>query len=221
MIHSKQIIDAVKQQGLLPLFYHEDPSCCINVVQALYDAGIRVVEFTNRGANALDNFKQLLVTRQQRWPEMLLAIGTIKNAREADAYLDAGADFIICPGTIEEVAMQVQERGYLWVPGAATPTEIIQAESWGASLVKLFPGNLLGPSFVSAVKELFPNISFMPTGGVEKEAENLQAWFKAGVAAVGVGSKLITKELLANRDFARIKDDTTQMMKTIQSIQKI
>lgn len=221
MIHSKHIIDAIKQQGLLPLFYHEDPSCCIQVVQALYDADIRVVEFTNRGSNALDNFKQLLAARQQQWPGMLLAIGTIKNAKEADAYLDAGADFIICPGTIREVAMQVQERGYLWVPGAATPTEIIQAEAWGASMVKLFPGNILGPSFVSAVKELFPAISFMPTGGVEKGVDNLQAWFKAGVAAVGVGSKLITKELLANRDFARIKEDTIQMMKTIQSIQKI
>ena len=127
---------------------------------------------------------------------MYLGIGTIKNAGQAQAFIDAGADYIISPGLVEDAAEVADKNNLLWVPGCMTPTEIIRAEQLGAKFVKLFPGNILGSAFLQAIKELFPDILFMPTGGVDLDKDNIAGWFKAGVAAVGMGSKLISKPLL-------------------------
>jgi 2-dehydro-3-deoxyphosphogluconate aldolase/(4S)-4-hydroxy-2-oxoglutarate aldolase len=136
----------------------------------------------------------------------------------ARAFIEAGADYIISPGLVEDAIKVAEENGLLWVPGCMTPTEIIRAEQLGAKMVKLFPGNLLGPSFLSAIKELFPNLLFMPTGGVEVEKENLAGWFKAGVCAVGMGSKLITKSALEKRDYESIKTSTLKSLDLIREV---
>jgi 2-dehydro-3-deoxyphosphogluconate aldolase/(4S)-4-hydroxy-2-oxoglutarate aldolase len=149
---------------------------------------------------------------------MYLGVGTIKNAEAAQAFIDAGADYIISPGLVEDAARVADANKMLWVPGCMTPSEIIRAEQLGAKLVKLFPGNILGPSFLSAIKELFPNLLFMPTGGVEVEKENLSGWFRAGVCAVGMGSKLITKSALENKDYERIKTDTQKSLALIKEV---
>ena len=217
---NKNIIEKIREQGVIPLFYHSDPEVCINVVQALYDGGIRIVEFTNRGENAMDTFRQLVKLRDQKWPELLLAIGTVKSIKDAKAAIKTNPDFIISPGIIEEVGEKIHEEGYLWIPGCMTPTEIMKAENCGASFVKLFPGNLLTPSFVSAVKELFPNMQFMPTGGVELTKESIQSWFDAGVSAVGLGSKIISRDLLNTRDYTTIKNRAAEAVSIIQAINK-
>ena len=200
------------------MYYHADASLSLEVLRALYTAGIKTVEYTNRGSNALDNFKQLLEARDKEMPDLMLGIGTVKNTTDARAYLAAGADYIIAPGMIKEVAELVHAASVLWVPGCMTPSEIMQAEQYGAGLVKLFPGNLLGPGFLSAIRELFPGLLFMPTGGVEPERENIKAWFDAGVCAVGMGSKLITKKLFETRDFASLCTETKSLLAIIQSI---
>jgi 2-dehydro-3-deoxyphosphogluconate aldolase/(4S)-4-hydroxy-2-oxoglutarate aldolase len=149
---------------------------------------------------------------------MYLGIGTIKNAESAQAFIDAGADFIISPGLVEDAAKVADAYNMLWVPGCMTPTEIIRAEQLGATMVKLFPGNILGAGFVSAIKELFPNLKFMPTGGVEAEEGNLKQWFKSGVAAVGMGSKLITKDMVQQKDYAGLKTATEKALQLIKDI---
>lgn len=212
------IIKRITEQGVLPLYFHKDATVSVEVLKALYAAGIRAVEYTNRGEEALDNFKLLKETRDQELPEMLLGIGTIKRKKDAKAYIKAGADFIIAPGIIEEVAEAVHKEEMLWIPGCMTPTEIIRAEEAGAKMVKLFPGNLLGPGFVSAIKELFPGISFMPTGGVEVSKDNLMGWFKSGVVAVGMGSKLITKEILENKDYATLVSKTKEAIALVNEV---
>ncbi len=212
------IIKKIAEQGVLPLYFHPDPTVSIEVLKALYAAGIRAVEYTNRGEAALDNFKLLKETRDQELPELLLGIGTIKRKKEAKAFMKAGADFIIAPGIIEEVAETVHKEDMLWIPGCMTTTEIIRAEDAGAKLIKLFPGNLLGPSFVSAIKELFPDLLFMPTGGVEVSKENLTGWFKSGVVAVGMGSKLITKEILANKDYSQLAVKTKEAIALVNEV---
>jgi len=217
---NQQIIESITTQGMLPLYYHEDATVTLEVAKALYTAGVRVIEYTNRGEKALDNFKYLLAQRDQVIPGMLLGIGTIKTVAHADAFLNAGADFIICPGMIPEVAHYVHGKGKLWVPGCMTSTEIMMAEQLGATFIKLFPGNLLGPGFVAAIKELFPAIAFMPTGGVELAADNIQAWFTAGVKAVGMGSKLITKNLLEQKDYTTICEQTKTVLSIIQRIKR-
>ncbi len=215
---SDYIINTIKEQGIIPLFYHDDKNVSIAIVDALYSAGIRIVEYTNRGDNAFENFKALVSLKTKRWPELLLSVGTVKTTKDAEQFLEAGTDFVICPGVIPAVAKLVQGAGLLWVPGCMTTTEIIIAEQHGARLVKIFPGSLLGPAYIKAVKDIFPGMMFMPTGGVDVNENNLQQWFDAGVIAVGMGSKMISKELLQKKDYSAIEALAQKALKIIQSI---
>jgi 2-dehydro-3-deoxyphosphogluconate aldolase/(4S)-4-hydroxy-2-oxoglutarate aldolase len=217
---NENIIRRISEQGLIPLFCHPDAQVSQAVVHALYKAGIRIVEYTNRGKAALKNFKALVRYRNKHFPDLLLAAGTIKNEKDAKDYINAGADFIICPGVVAKVGKKVHQEGLVWIPGCMTTTEIMLAESCGASLVKLFPGHLLGPAFVRAVKELFPALQFMPTGGVDTSKEHLQAWFDAGVCAVGMGSQLLSKKLLDEKNYSAIEKKTGEALALIQSIRK-
>ncbi|MBY0535916.1 MAG: bifunctional 4-hydroxy-2-oxoglutarate aldolase/2-dehydro-3-deoxy-phosphogluconate aldolase [Chitinophagaceae bacterium] len=219
-MENRLIIQKVKEQGIIPLFFHSDLQVSINVIDALYKAGIRIVEYTNRGEAALVNFTALVKEKKTRWPELLLAIGTIKTSKEADSFISAGADFIIAPVVTPEVAYTVHEAGKLWIPGCMTPTEIATAHSLGARFVKLFPGNILGPGFVSAIKELFPDMLFMPTGGVELTEKNLTEWFSTGVIAVGLGSKLITKEVLESQQYDQLTALTQKGLELVRSIKR-
>ena len=202
-------------QKLLPLYYHESAEVSVDILKALYSGGIRVVEYTNRGENALKNFVALKKAAK-KLPGILIGIGTIKNKQQAKQYIKAGADFIVCPSMNEEVAKVTHDAGLLWIPGCMTPTEIAAAENSGATIVKLFPGNILGTSFLAAVKDLFPALLFMPTGGVELDKENIAGWFKAGVCAVGMGSRLISKELLEHKEYAKIEELTKQAMEIVK-----
>ena len=212
------IIATIQQQGMLPLYYDDDKDTSVNVLKALHSAGISTVEYTNRGNNALENFKAMKMVCGQELPGMKLGIGTIKNADDAKLFAFAGTDFIICPGVVPSVAEAAKEAGIPWIPGCLTPTEIILAERLGAKLVKLFPGNLLGASYVSAIKDIFPELLFMPTGGVEVTEENISGWFKAGVCAVGLGSKVISKELLKNKDYTAIENKMKEALEMVKRL---
>jgi 2-dehydro-3-deoxyphosphogluconate aldolase / (4S)-4-hydroxy-2-oxoglutarate aldolase len=214
----EEILRLIPEQGVLPLFFYKDTEVSIEVLKALYSAGIRSVEYTNRGEAALKNFKEMRKVCDTELKGMYLGVGTIKNAEMAQAFIDAGTDYIISPGLVEDAIKVADKNNMLWVPGCMTPSEIIRAEQLGAKLVKLFPGNILGPGFLSAIKELFPNLLFMPTGGVEAEKENLQGWFKAGVCAVGMGSKLITKASLENKDYEGIRNNTLKSLALIKEV---
>ncbi|MCX6198035.1 MAG: bifunctional 4-hydroxy-2-oxoglutarate aldolase/2-dehydro-3-deoxy-phosphogluconate aldolase [Bacteroidetes bacterium] len=212
------IIQRLKQQKLLPLFYHSDKMVCLGVMNALYAAGIRIIEFTNRGDAALKNFKALVTVRNESMKDLLLSVGTIRTAAQAHSFSEAGADFLISPVFDSAVCAVADSHKKLLIPGCMTPTEIHVAENAGCQLIKLFPGNLLGPSFVNAIKELFPAVDFIPTGGVEVNKENLEAWFASGVCAVGMGSKLISKKLMDAKDFSAIENETRRAMELIQAI---
>ena len=220
MDKKSEVLKLVPEQGVLPLFFNKDPEVSSDVLRALYAAGIRTVEYTNRGEAALKNFEKLRPLCDNELKGMYLGIGTIKNGAQAQAFIDAGADYIISPGLVEDAAVVADKNGLLWVPGCMTPTEIIKAETLGAKMVKIFPGNVLGPGFISAIKELFSGLQFMITGGVEPEEANLRGWFSAGVTAVGMGSKLITKASLENKDYAKITELTKQSLALIQNIRK-
>jgi 2-dehydro-3-deoxyphosphogluconate aldolase/(4S)-4-hydroxy-2-oxoglutarate aldolase len=140
--------------------------------------------------------------------------------QQAENYISAGADFMVSPGLIPEVVDYADSKNIFYAPGCMTPSEIIAAENRGVTFIKLFPGNLLGPEFVSGVKEIFPKLLFMPTGGVDTTKENLDAWFKSGVCAVGMGSKLISKKLMEQKDYGSIEKLTKEVLQTIQAIKK-
>jgi len=208
----------VKKVKLLPLFYHDEIEVCKEMVKALYVAGIRCIEFTNRGPKALENFKLLLAHRNENYPDLVLAIGTIQNQKQAEAFIEAGADFLISPFFDQSIADAAYLHKKLWIPGCMTSTEIHIAEVAGCDLIKLFPGNVLGPGFVTAIKPLFPSVSFLVTGGVDTSKENLTTWFKAGVVGVGMGSKLINEEVLASKNYAAIEVETTKALGIINSL---
>ena len=212
------LINQIKNEGMLPLFYHDDVTVCENVLQALYNGGVRCVEFTNRGVHALPNFKHL-VSLKTTMPGLILGIGTIKTPQDATSFIEAGADFLISPCFDASVADVAYMHKVLWIPGCMTPTEIHVAQKSGATLIKLFPGNVLGPGFVEAIKTLFTGVDFLVTGGVEPTEQNIGTWFKAGVSGVGLGSKLITKDVLANKNYTQLETQTTQLVQLIKKVQ--
>lgn len=202
----------IKQQAMLPLFYHDDAKVCVEITKALYAAGIRCIEFTNRGANAFSNFTQLLQLRDQSLPGLLLGIGTIKSSEDANKFIDAGADFLISPIFESSIADVAYMNKILWIPGCMTPTEIHTAQMAGCTMIKLFPGNLLKPSYVEAILPLFSGLDFLVTGGVDTTKESIESWFTAGVTGVGMGSKLISKELLSQANYELLKTKTEEIM---------
>jgi len=218
MNKKEKLLELIPEQGILPLYFYKDPEVSLQVLKALYSSGIRTVEYTNRGEAALQNFKKMRQLCNSELKEMYLGIGTIKNGESAKTFIDAGADYIISPGLVEEVAKVADENNMLWIPGCMTPTEIIKAENLGAKMIKLFPGNILGPEFMSAIKALFPDLLFMPTGGVDLDKDNIASWLKAGVCAVGMGSKLISKQLLEEKNYSKIEELSKKALDILKSL---
>lgn len=212
------VTKAILAQGILPLYFNADETVSVEVLRAIYRAGVKAVEYTNRGEAAFNNFQKLVEVRNAEMSDMLLGIGTIKTLDQAKSYVAAHADFLVSPGFVAEVASFAAEHGIFYAPGCMTPTEIIAAENAGVGFIKLFPGNLLGPEFVSTVKDVFPKLLFMPTGGVDSTKENIETWFKAGVCAVGMGSKLISKKLMESKDYATIEAETIKVLGLLQEI---
>ncbi len=208
-------IAQIKKQVILPLYYHDDADICVQVAKALYSAGIRCIEFTNRGKNAAANFAELVLKRETLFPEMLLAVGTIKNRSDAETFLHAGADVLISPVFDAGILQAARAVNKLWIPGCMTATEINMAEQAGCSLIKLFPGNVLTPSFVEAVVPLFPNVNFVVTGGVDATQQSISTWLGAGACAAGLGSKLITKKILEQQDYALLLSATKALLQAV------
>lgn len=218
-MHNKQhITELLQEQKLLPLYYNDSDEVSIAILEHLYKAGVRVVEYTNRGENALHNFKLLKKHAAENLPGLHLGVGTIKTKKQAKKFIDAGSDFIVSPIINKEVAEVADGHKLLWIPGCMTPTEIALAEEYGAEIIKIFPGNLLGPGFISSIKELFPDLKFIPTGGVEPEEKNLKEWFASGVIAVGLGSKLIATSLVNSKNYEGIRQETEKVLQILKEI---
>jgi 2-dehydro-3-deoxyphosphogluconate aldolase/(4S)-4-hydroxy-2-oxoglutarate aldolase len=217
MKNKEGALSAIIEQGVLPLFFYEDAEVSLQIIRALYRAGIRVLEYTNRGSEALENFRYIVHALESEMDDLYLGVGTIKNIQECRSFIAAGAHFIVCPVVDLAIGKMAQESGLLWVPGCFTPSEINIAHQHKARLIKLFPANLLGPSYLTAIKDLFPEQLFIPTGGVEIEAENIKGWFKAGVCAVGMGSKLISKDILTTKNYGALEIITRQTLDLIKA----
>ena len=220
MSKTQQITDAIIQQGMLPLYFNADETVSVDILKAVYRAGVKAIEYTNRGDAALANFKKMIAVRNAEMPGMLMGVGTVKNLQTAKDYMAAGADFLVSPGFVKEVADYAVANDIFYAPGCMTPSEIIAAENAGIKFIKLFPGNMLGPEFLSGIKDIFPKLLFMPTGGVDTTKENIEGWFKAGVCAVGMGSKLISKKLMEAKDYATIESATKDVLAIIASVKK-
>ena len=208
----------MKETGLVPLFYHPDVELGKEVLQACYRGGAQLLEFTNRGDFAHQVFSELNKFAIQELPEMILGVGSVTDAATASTYMQLGANFVVTPLLREDIALVCNRKKVMFSPGCGTLAEIARAEELGCEVVKLFPGGTYGPGFVKAIKGPCPWTNIMPTGGVSTDVENLKAWFDAGVTCVGMGSKLITKKFLADRDFDGLQNLVAATLKTISTI---
>lgn len=212
-------LSAMKEIGLIPVFYNPNFDIVKNIATACADGGARSIEFTNRGDRAIDVFTQLAKFRDAERPDLILGVGSICDAATAVMYINAGADFVVGPVLEEQTAIVCNKRKIPYSPGCGTVTEIHQAHCLGVEICKIFPGAQVGgPAFVKAVKGPMPWTELMPTGGVSPTKESLTDWFSAGIACAGIGSKLITKECVAAHDYAGI---TSKVAETIEIVRKI
>jgi 2-dehydro-3-deoxyphosphogluconate aldolase/(4S)-4-hydroxy-2-oxoglutarate aldolase len=199
----EQTIQQLLDYPVVPVFYNSNADICKNIFDACYKGGIRVFEFTNRGENALEIFKQLVALLPQ-YPGYSIGAGTILKAADAQAFIDAGASFIVSPCYTSEVFDVCYQNKVPYMPGCMTVKEIYDAAQAGCEVIKVFPGDVVGIKFVKGVKAVFPKQKLMITGGVEPTKDNLNAWFSAGANAVGMGSQLFKKEWLDNGTYEEV-----------------
>ncbi|PKQ43596.1 bifunctional 4-hydroxy-2-oxoglutarate aldolase/2-dehydro-3-deoxy-phosphogluconate aldolase [Confluentibacter flavum] len=215
-----EVAQAMKDTGMIPLFFHSDIELSKKVLKACYDGGARLMEFTARGDFAHEVFGELTKYAIKELPGMIMGVGSVTDAAAASLYMALGANFVVTPVLREDIAIVCNRRKVLWSPGCGSVTEIAKAEELGCEIVKLFPGDLYGPNFVKGVKGPQPWTSIMPTGGVSPTKDNLKGWFDAGVTCVGMGSQLISKEIIANKDYVKLEQDVKNAMAIIKSIRK-
>ena len=210
-------LNAILSGGLVPVFYEPNLEVAKGIVQAVADGGCRVAEMTNRGDRAYLVFKELEEHLAKARPEMILGVGSVVDAPTAALYIAQGANFVVGPTLCAETARLCNRRKIPYSPGCGSATEIQTAHDLGCEIVKVFPGDSVGgPGFVKAMLGPCPWTRIMPTGGVETTEESVSAWIKAGAAALGVGSNLITKDLVAKKDFAGISAKVRLVMEWIQ-----
>ena len=209
----------MKRLGLVPLFTCEDKSIAADVIEAAYRGGVRVFEFTNRRSNSFEIFSSM-IKHFEKYNDLILGIGTILDGQTAQKFIDAGAHFIISPILKLEMAEVCNRNKISWLPGCQTLTEIVTAKENGAEVIKVFPGSVLGPQFVSSIMPVVPDLQLMITGGVEPKQENLAAWFKAGAMCVGMGSGLFTKEIIDTKNWKLLEQRVGDTLEMIQSIRQ-
>ena len=212
-MNKEKVVKAILGQGFLPLYFHPDENTSIEILRVLYDLGIRVVEYTNRGKQALKNFKSLSKSRHAEFPDLILGLGTVLDLTTGTKAVQHGADFLVSPGYTRDLSSFSEKKNILWVPGCMTPTELIQAQNDGLTLIKIFPASSLGPAFLKSAREVFPDLMLMPTGGIE--IDDIKSWFAAGASAIGMGSSVISKNSMDKMDFDTIRVKITSLIKQI------
>ncbi|MCD6346858.1 MAG: bifunctional 4-hydroxy-2-oxoglutarate aldolase/2-dehydro-3-deoxy-phosphogluconate aldolase [Bacteroidales bacterium] len=215
-LHEMQL--KIQAQGVVPVFNHDDKETAFRVIRTCYAAGLRVFEWTNRGPYAIQLFPELVNMVRTDCPDLLFGVGSLLDEKTALRFISFGIDFMVSPVIDPELAVLAKKKKIMWIPGCGTATEIHQAQKWGASLVKVFPGDMLGPGFVKAVLAPMPWSSIMPTGGVSTDRKNLESWFKAGVKCVGMGSKLFTKELIQKGNEKNLHDKIVELLGIISEL---
>ena len=213
-----KVIQTMKETGMIPVFYNPDVEIGKKVLKACYDGGVRVFEFTNRGDFAQEVFGELVKYADKELLGMIVGIGSVVDPATAAIYIQLGANFVVGPLFNPAVAPICNRRLIPYCPGCATPTEIGMAQEAGCDICKVFPGDVLGPAFVKGVMAPMPWSQLMVTGGVKPTRENLEGWFKAGVACVGMGSNLFPKEAIAEGDWNRISELCADALEIIKSL---
>lgn len=215
-----EVARVMGETGMVPLFYHPDVEISKQVLQAIYQGGARLLEFTNRGDFAHEVFNELYKYAEAELPELIMGVGSVTDAGAASLYMQLGANFIVTPVFREDIAIVCNRKKVLWSPGCGSLTEIANAEELGCEIVKLFPAGTYGPGFIKAIRGPQPWTRIMPTGGVSPDRENLKNWFEAGAYCVGMGSKLMAKTSDGNYDYEKIEKLTHTSLSIIAKLKQ-
>ena len=211
----------IERIGVVPVFYNSDIEIAKKIVTACFKGGVRVIEMTNRGDHAVDVFAELEKFCREELPELILGVGSVIDAPTAAIYIAHGANFVVGPVLDEETAILCNKHKIPYSPGCGSATEIQKAHSLGVEFCKVFPGRQVGgPGFVKSILGPCPWTSIMPTGGVDITKESLSEWFSAGVACVGIGSELITKEIVEKKDFEKLASNVEKVINIIKKIRE-
>jgi len=216
----REVSNEMSKTGMVPLFFHSDIEVAKNVLDAIYEGGARLLEFTSRGDFAHEVFAALNKYAARNLPELILGVGSVTDAAAASFYMQIGANFIVTPVLREDIAIVCNRRQVLWSAGCGSLKEIADAEEMGCEIVKLFPAGTYGPGFIKAIRGPQPWTQIMPTGGVSPDEENLKTWFGAGAYCVGMGSKLMAKNSDGSYNLKQIKILTHNALETIKEIRK-
>jgi 2-dehydro-3-deoxyphosphogluconate aldolase / (4S)-4-hydroxy-2-oxoglutarate aldolase len=204
------IVSAIFEHKVVAIIRGAEPEQVLSIVQALYDGGVRLVEVTLNSKKALEMISNIRSTYDGR---MLVGAGTVLNAEEAREALQAGARFIISPTLDKNTIEATKKADSVSIPGAFSPTEILNAYLWGADIVKVFPATA-GPDYIKDIRGPLGHIPLMPTGGVS--LENIAAFRKAGAVAFGIGSALVnTKKLNSPQSLEQISQNAQQFVSAL------
>jgi 2-dehydro-3-deoxyphosphogluconate aldolase/(4S)-4-hydroxy-2-oxoglutarate aldolase len=195
------VLNEVNAGKMVAIIRAPSSELLVDVAKAIYEGGIRVIEVTMTVPNALEIIAEV---HRQIGDKIILGAGSVIDSETARAAMLAGAEFIVSPVVRHDVIQCCKRYGKAVMPGAFTPTEILTAWEAGADVVKVFPANIGGPGYLKAVKAPLPQVQLMPTGGVN--LETLESFMDAGACAVGLGSSLVTKELMAAGDVDGIRN---------------
>ena len=218
-MRKNEILEKIRARRIMPLFYHDNAGIAIKVMDAVFEGGLDILEFTNRGGNALPVFRELVEYKKNVHPEAALGIGSVVDASTAGEYIRAGADFVVSPLLKKEVVDACSSSEVLHIPGCSTLTEINQAETWGAEMVKVFPAAQLGgPQYIKAIMGPCPWLSIIVTGGVKATTEDLKTWHDAGVEGFGMGSDLISKDLVTRGDYGGLTSKISELVQFVNSL---
>ncbi len=213
-----EVVLEMEKSGLVPLFFHADAAVACEVVAACYRGGARLMEFTSRGDFAHETFGVLSKYCAKELPEMILGVGSVTDAASASLYMALGSNFIVTPVFREDIAIACNRRKVLWSPGCGSLTEIARAEELGCEVVKLFPGDIYGPAMIKAIRGPQPWTKVMPTGGVSPTEASISEWLGAGATCVGIGSQLISAQVLKDKNYAALEAKVREVVEIIAKV---
>jgi 2-dehydro-3-deoxyphosphogluconate aldolase / (4S)-4-hydroxy-2-oxoglutarate aldolase len=216
----EEVVSRMKSTGVVPLFSHNDVEVSRRVLEACYNGGLTVFEYTNRQSNSFEIFSQL-VKLTKDLAGFMLGIGTVMDGPTTQKFIDAGAHFIISPIIKPEMGEVCAKNNVPWIPGCTTLTEIVQGTDHGAAVVKIFPGSVLGPKFISAIRPVIPHVPLMITGGVEPTEASFRSWFESGATCLGLGSNLFSKDIMEAKDYSRLEKRVRETLTIAQTIRGI
>lgn len=210
MSDKKDIIKRLLDEKIVAVVRCDDTSSAQKIVEAIYKGGIKIIEITFTVPDADEVIRKL----KKDMPEgTLIGAGTVIGPEECKKALDAGSEFIVSPNVHYDVIRLVRDAGKAVIPGAMTPTEIVNAWQAGSDMIKLFPADLLGIPYIKALRGPLPQIPLMATGGIS--ADNAKAFLDSGVQVLGVGGKLVDKKAIAAWDWAQLTQNAKELIAAI------